>query len=115
MSNKTKIKTVKIEVTERDILRGIPRDPCECMIARSVRRRFRTKAVEVVPDQEFDGSGICKINGDSLFLPIRASQKAVKFDERFDPEEGEGAIVKGRARLKIIKPFSFNLSVVPIV
>lgn len=31
---------MKVKVTEQDIKRGVPRDPCRCMIALACRRAF---------------------------------------------------------------------------
>lgn len=102
----------KIKVTAHDIVRGRPGSPCHCMLARAIRRTFKRKTVEVFPNGIAPGWGKCDINEVEVLLPVRANDKAIRFDT-FDPEPGDESKlpVKGRARLKIIKPFSFTLQV----
>lgn len=100
-NNKMKTTKHKITVTIADITRGIPQNPCRCMLARAIRRVLGCRYVSVFP-QAF-GFGTCCLqhNGD-ISLPKLANANALLFDAFFGGP---------KARAEAIKPFSFTLCV----
>lgn len=99
------MKTTKYKITilPTDITRGIPGDPCRCMLARPIRRTLKEKQVSIYPQPCPTLTGNCRLGrgGIDIRLPKRANKAALRFDE-----------INGRAaRAKLIKPFSFTLCV----
>lgn len=66
-----------IEVTQEDIDKGVPGNPCSCMVARAVRRRFakHKKSVQVFYGGVYVGNR-------TFDLPKVAIRKMYDFDER---------------------------------
>jgi len=76
---------VRVEVTEADVVNGIPKDSCDCAVALALRRV--TEPVKVGP---------CwvELNGSDALVPLPA--EAVAFIRRFDRGEP-------------VEPFAFDL------
>lgn len=79
--------SLKIEVTQDDIDRGICQSPTRCAVARAIRRITGKRYVEVNADQTLVGQDF------NTELP----KKAQDFIHRFDEDK------------KKVKPFSFVL------
>jgi hypothetical protein len=83
------MRKVIINVTQRDIDKGIPKNPCACPIHRAVSRRFRGQEICVEVNVILVGATI-----------VQTPLEAFSFMGRFDRSGGI-----------VVKPFKFAIEV----
>jgi hypothetical protein len=83
-------KPVTIEVTQRDISRGVPADCSKCPVALAVRRATKIRKIAA------DTSGLFRIAPYTEFARFTAKHPARKFIKDFDAGEP-------------VEPFSFEV------
>jgi hypothetical protein len=90
--------TFNVQVTKKDILKGIQQDCHECPVALAVARTFKSENVSVGGDSiEVETE-----NGEFFFHKV--PKKVQKFIEKFDD-------IGNRTDRQKLKPFSFKLSI----
>lgn len=82
---------ITYEVTEQDIIRGVPGDNFRCPVARAMKRAGESLSTAV-------NLGV---------LPKKVDNFIEKFDELCSPEMSEKPL-RGKARLTQFKPFKFT-------
>ena len=94
MARKTNSKKVTVEVTERDIRRGITADPRSCPIALALKRATRKKNVAVFnEDADLRNNDRDWLTEWSAKMPRRATRFVDQFDKGYT-----------------VKPIKFNLT-----